>query len=313
VVTDLIVHIACNASQSKMRQEFIGGKYHLKQHLTPANALSLHVIADLKPYVCLYEKCQESGYSPTGTADDFAKSVIQTFGTFEAWVSHMRQHPMASEWICAASGHDPTSFDESDLFEEHMRALHPGTFAASELSDLARMSMRPISSIFDRCPLCDNVLEDEDIVLLSTVGRNALLKHVASHLKDLAFLSVQWLQNDEEGKRNDNASLTAEPSISNSSFTIRLKALEDSDDGLTFQDPPQHQNSTNKGYDTYTIDAILPAELPIPDPGWVTQSKYLSEDYVPTFETEWGFLKSLGMSLCDHRPSPFQLKLPRIS
>ena len=210
----------------------------------------------------------------------------------------MRQHPAATkrEWVCSAAAHEPISFNDSRLFEKHMRDFHAGTFAASELPDLARMSMRSTSHIFDHCPLCD---ENRESSLLSTVGQNVLLKHVASHLKDLALISIQWLQHDNDGKRDDSTSFTAKPSISNSSFTTRLGDLEDDDTGLTFEDPPEHQNISRRDYDTYTEDWLYPVEPLIPDPVWVNQTKLLGDTYISTFEDEWGFQKHLGMSLTD--------------
>ncbi|KAI9853500.1 MAG: hypothetical protein M1813_002205 [Trichoglossum hirsutum] len=139
-----------------------------------------HVDRDLEPYVCVSEVC---------------KGSLEFFSKFEDWLGHMwKKH--AAEWYCDATIHPPQVFSGKDDFEAHMRSSHAGTFTELQLPILTEKNTRPGSRPrpFTLCPLC-NCIPQDIAELNERQGCNALdllPKHVAGHLKSLAFLSLPW-------------------------------------------------------------------------------------------------------------------------
>ena len=72
--------------------------------------------------------------------------------------------------------------------------MHSGTFTDSQLPIMAKLSARPGSRPFTKCPLCDCVPEDIEVAQtkLGNSALDLLPRHIASHLKSLAFVSLPW-------------------------------------------------------------------------------------------------------------------------
>lgn len=149
----------------------------------------------MRPYVCLIEDCRESDTSlPALDADgteNHKQLLVPTFGSFASWISHMRKHPSESKWICSAPAHEPMSFSTGNAFENHMRERHSGTFADSDLSYLAQMSMRLKFYIFEECLFCDFTSDNRYQAPLSSFAQDILQKHIALHLEELTLLSIK--------------------------------------------------------------------------------------------------------------------------
>jgi hypothetical protein len=124
----------------------------------------------------------------------------------------MQQEYSVTEWICFATAHQPQSFADEAEYRNHMKDIHPGTFAPSELPELARMGRRSTFQVFDRCPFCDflpdetkqlacepkeQVSDTSGSVLLSHEAQGSLQRHIATHLEEIALCSVRWLDDDD--------------------------------------------------------------------------------------------------------------------
>ncbi len=99
-------------------------------------------------------------------------------------------------WTCAAPVHGTQTFEDPDLYVQHMTQLHSDTFAPSQLSSLAHMKSRSDSQVFEICPLCCAFSEDlaqRHTVLGTNDAQEALQIHVSQHMKSLALMSLAWL------------------------------------------------------------------------------------------------------------------------
>ncbi|KAK4891260.1 hypothetical protein LTR27_010062 [Elasticomyces elasticus] len=165
-----------------------------------------HVRADLKPYVCISEKCLGSPrYFPRET--EWEKHMSVEHG--EDWTCHIH----LNLWYCKL-GHNPLeekTFSNAVLFEDHLRAEHetdPETIAAF----IARRRRPGIPRKDSFCPLCEIEVTDD---------RVQLLHHIADHLHSLALLSLPRTAT-ELGYVDDNglapsATSSVEPEVANSS------------------------------------------------------------------------------------------------
>jgi hypothetical protein len=224
---------------------------------------------DLAPYICTFENCSKPQ---------------ESFQTFPDWIAHIRIEHTPLQWDCLALVHDPQHFNDQELYMDHMRHDHPGTFADSQLPALAQMSARPESRIFAICPFCNNLPKD-----LAEDGPNQqpqekqeeLQKHIAQHLQSLALISLQWL----DGSKSDG------PSDRDSDL-----GLEDLTEVLTFRDPPDRSWNLESELDP-DWNQLWPAVL-LPtgtnttvDPTWETSR--LSQGA----SSEWDFIMDPVLSL----------------
>ncbi|CZR60318.1 uncharacterized protein PAC_10214 [Phialocephala subalpina] len=184
-----------------------------------------HVMKDLAPYICVFEECTKPQ---------------ECFQTFSEWISHIQLEHAPLHWDCFAPVHDPESFDSQDLYIDHMRSAHPGTFADSQLLALAQMSARADSLLFDKCPFCNSLPQDVPGInpdQLPDMYQNALQRHVAQHLQSLALMSLAWLYNSEDDDNSENDDSNTRDSVFGRRDSVL--ALKDHEEGaLVFQDPP---------------------------------------------------------------------------
>ncbi|KAF4625405.1 hypothetical protein G7Y89_g12761 [Cudoniella acicularis] len=170
-----------------------------------------HVMKDLAPYLCLSNECDKPD---------------EPFQTFSDWIAHIRNEHATLHWECLAPIHEPASFADQNLYMDHMRRFHSGSFADSQLPALAQMSARVESRIFSICPLCDHLPEgfvQERPDQHQQEDQNALQKHIAQHLQSMALISFSWL-----GDLKSEMSSKIESDL----------AFEDETGILIFHDPP---------------------------------------------------------------------------
>ncbi|MCJ1401112.1 hypothetical protein MMC11_004324 [Xylographa trunciseda] len=140
-----------------------------------------HVIADLRPYVCVFDDCQDLDLNLESEDD---------------WIEHEKwQHNLV--WCCDGFEHPPETFRTRDNFENHMKLQHGDTFQASQLGMLAKISAKPSSDSFQHCPFCDYSNEFEAEALgqnrVDTRARSrhtSMRVHITSHLLSIFLLAL---------------------------------------------------------------------------------------------------------------------------
>lgn len=212
-----------------------------------------HIMADLEPYVCIFEDC--------ATPHDL-------YNDSREWLHHLQwKHTL--QWTCTVQSHEPQSFDSADDFEVHMRKKHAGSFENSQLPILTQRSARPAAHTFVDCPLCngapENLLEmnPED-----SAYQTGLRNHIVTHLKSLALISLPW--------RDD---LIASPKSNSTSSGGDRESLEGFRANLPL---PTFDDITNLGLDN--DDSQVPTHQHItpdapPDQSWTFINHTLGFNY----------------------------------
>lgn len=170
-----------------------------------ANKASRHVLDDIKPFICISDHCEQGA---------------PCFNDFEIWARHMRDlhsHRWTQQvhkpilWRCDVD-HAAETFENEDIFRDHLDLEH-GEYtpkqqeAIHSSSKIAKRRRRNI------CPLC-NV---DVAVMTRGLGQpkkveeseqlHNLAKHIASHLRRLAFDSAENLD-AEFGSGSDTSVAT---------------------------------------------------------------------------------------------------------
>jgi hypothetical protein len=131
------------------------------------------------------------------------KGSLEFFNGYDDWLEHCKKSH-AFEWYCDAAAHVPEVFKTKHDFEDHMKTIHAGTFTESQLPVITELGARQGSRPFTICPLCNCLPEDIEAEQKKIgIGALELLpKHIAGHLKSLAFISLPWREDiyDEEGE-----------------------------------------------------------------------------------------------------------------
>ncbi|TVY85465.1 Ankyrin repeat and KH domain-containing protein [Lachnellula suecica] len=211
-----------------------------------------HVINDLEPYICLFERCD------IGT---------QSFRSPKEWLNHMKGHTL--QWYCGISSCQNQIFDRQSKFEDHMKLCHSEVCNSSQLSMFVESMRRPATRIFQHCPLCNYVpeirqhivTELENSVTLALEKEKDLHNHIATHLEALALFSLPW--QDELG-----GALSSKVTKSDENNSVLKQAEKDEFSGisLSFEDPPKIQDaeseeSTAEHIPLPEVPADLPGEL----------------------------------------------------
>ncbi|KAG4255639.1 serine/threonine protein kinase [Fusarium proliferatum] len=171
-----------------------------------------HVDDDLEPYTCISEDCVEPPH---------------LFSRYESWVKHM-EDKHSCRWTelvhkpiswCCDTGHEEQYFETVRDFDEHLRTSHQDYGEEDEIAELKewcefRRARPPYT-----CPICGCVPEDIATVAPwliqrtstkqdpqpdqgrsypESVLRASLLRHIASHLKTLSFMSIIYLDDEED-------------------------------------------------------------------------------------------------------------------
>lgn len=110
-------------------------KCSLSQNLEDLITIRKHVFTDLKPYVCLFEKCE-----------------LKLFADRRQWLSHeLKDH--RREWICYFCSRKP--FSSTAQYQQHLAKHHPKSYIANQLPALYDMSQHGAASMSaSACPFC---------------------------------------------------------------------------------------------------------------------------------------------------------------
>lgn len=129
-----------------------------------------HFYLDLQPYTCTFEGCSRAQ---------------QLFGVKQEWFLHELDYHRATGqvWYCADC---KTEHDDSGVFEEHLRASHPGMIAGKSpkfLEILINTCQRLSSQTLPQreCPLCGIPYRQKP-----TEWKD----HIAHHLEQFALLAI---------------------------------------------------------------------------------------------------------------------------
>ncbi|PON20791.1 hypothetical protein TGAM01_v210299 [Trichoderma gamsii] len=216
----------------------------LNPHSLTTLAWSTHVDQDIEPYICISEDCIEPP---------------QYFISVQSWMDHMQvRHSKnwskkihTERWYCDVNhsepGKDQPEFDTKSKFLNHLITDHGDKLTNSQIMGRIRRNRR-VATRDDpfACPLCNSV--PSDVEKRRTEEPYELLwKHIARHLKSLAFLSLSYVEKAEEAPEDirnsiafseeksdgDGASLSTRPIIDHSDcadpiqdFTLEWSSFE---------------------------------------------------------------------------------------
>lgn len=193
---------------------------------------------DLRPFVCISDKCAQGPHE---------------FEDFSIWAKHMRdahttKWPQKVHkphiWACDVD-HDVEEFFDEAQFQDHLASRHSDCaddekHAIAESCQISRERCRNI------CPICGYDLLNVQVPELQTsiqeevkiLNEFALLdlmaKHVAGHLRQLAFYSSGNLE--DEGETTPEASLiTSEAQILDGDSKVRCPSGADQLDDIELE------------------------------------------------------------------------------
>ncbi|KAK6449041.1 hypothetical protein FP744_10005291 [Trichoderma asperellum] len=143
-----------------------------------------HVVNDLDPYVCLFEKCNEPN---------------KLYKHRRKWLSHMHQH--IQHWRCP-SHRELDPFLTREEYMQHMREAHKIKLGENKLLLLANRSARKPTQLFLSCPLCGGRDAEVD---------GPLEDHIIGHLRSLAIKSLPIYEDDSTGSEQNLGSRYGSP------------------------------------------------------------------------------------------------------
>ncbi|CZS85668.1 unnamed protein product [Fusarium graminearum] len=138
-----------------------------------------HVLADLRPYVCLWEDCTAPGMEFTRRYE---------------WMLHeMQNHRKAYNCPCSCG----MTFRVRSQCKDHINKTHPKTFPTSQLDTMIDLNARPMNEKEGSiCPLCQ-----ENISSMKDYQR-----HVGRHQEQLALFALPSLPTDDDAQIEENTS-----------------------------------------------------------------------------------------------------------
>lgn len=238
---------------------------------------------DLEPYSCVFENCSDHKL---------------LFRDRSEWISHMRNsHTM--RWVCASPVHDSSSYFHTEQeYENHMRALHGGTFTESQLQRLKNRSKVPMAATFTECPLCGwkpskdelkrhiltlgwDELPPEEVEKISS---DRIIKHLAGHLESLSIKALPWQDLPADTKDESVESKHAEEGTDQSEE--HSSAVHRSMSHLSFLELEESEETLAEMLaDTKHDDHFLPAGSYDSDWGFIPREDYYGHDRDPILQT----------------------------
>ena len=207
-----------------------------------------HVIGDLEPFICVFSHCLEGGHHEHGTGP-------LTFETSKAWSSHM-QTAHGHTWECRAPSHEPIVFNQEIQYQEHSIKEHGVPEAhAGTLSNAAR---RPVLDKVLECPFGDDFQPSGKVDSSAVFSSEALQSHVASHMKEIALLTLQkFPSDDDENTENVDSDQLLEDDGPAGPFGVTRASMYSvmDDEDLDFQDDDAEAADNNVGHREEDISA----------------------------------------------------------
>ncbi|KAL2673720.1 hypothetical protein Neosp_012163 [[Neocosmospora] mangrovei] len=229
-----------------------------------------HVDTDLEPYVCISEDCRKP---------------LQFFADLSLWENHMRnQHSTKwtqlvhkpTVWRCDFE-HDEEEFCNEEAFQEHIRKRHSDS-DESERRMIATLGTGVEARAKHICPLCGyNPTLGQENPSDSTSSTpqksemdqlSELAKHIAGHLRCLAFHTLDHLDSDQESVSDQDSNATSVKARSRSRSPNGLKDFEDVSSGFgTNGDPTsvsKFDETRSSREEDRPVDEASPQIVPIP-------------------------------------------------
>lgn len=130
----------------------------------------MHLIHDLQPYHCTFERCHDSN---------------RIYGTRQEWLEHESLHTRV--WHCAVHGEE---FETQSEYTAHLHETDSGHKVEHLSPELIAAVVGPSLRLRRDCPFC----------LAAFSEASALQKHVTFHLERLALLALPADDEDEIDK-----------------------------------------------------------------------------------------------------------------
>ncbi|RKL03360.1 hypothetical protein BFJ70_g17278 [Fusarium oxysporum] len=135
---------------------------HCHKGIGTGNAWKLHVLQDIRPYICTYANCPEPS---------------QLFKSKRHWIKHEaavhRRH-----WRCPS--HPPMFYASSDGLKAHLSLSHSGMYKQSQINDIVELCVFEMAEDREFCPMC----------LQNAPFRQGLTHHLATHLEQIALSTL---------------------------------------------------------------------------------------------------------------------------
>ncbi|KAI0162593.1 hypothetical protein BJ166DRAFT_271959 [Pestalotiopsis sp. NC0098] len=135
-----------------------------------------HVLADLDPLVCLFDRCDRPETLYNHTKD---------------WLRHMRKH--TEHWRCTAKSHGLLKFATFEEFLLHMQIGHGKNYTKSQIGLLSERKAQVNGPLFEFCPLCGGIPEEK-----GDDAHNGMIGHIVGHLRSLALKSLPPIHLDSD-------------------------------------------------------------------------------------------------------------------
>ena len=107
-------------------------------------------------------------------------------------------------WECRAPSHDPIMFEQEVEFQEHSHNEHG--VPEAHVGTLSGAARRPVLKKILECPFGDDFSALEKAESNTVFSNEALRRHVAAHMKEIALLALQKLPGSDDDKSEDVAS-----------------------------------------------------------------------------------------------------------
>ena len=208
----------------------------------------IHVFADLLPYICTFENCQ----------DELAQFPSRT-----AWADHeFSRHRLRQWWACP----DCTKqFSSSEEWERHLQQDHHCNFTTSKLQVALAMAHRaqerPTKD--EECHICRIVPGN---------SRRAFVNHVCRHMEDIALKALPR-NTDEDSEQNSISSKHSsyDPVNDEPRFPLKIRLPElGLPDSASSDSPPVKR----------AVDAEVEAFKPATNQDHATSLDREADDYV---------------------------------
>ena len=201
---------------------------------------SKHVHSDLASYVCTQDHCSHP-----------------LFESRNQWFEHeLEEH--RRQWVCSVC---EKRLESAQLFGNHMRTQHSGSFLESQLPALAARSARPLERIpASACPLCDYEAIVKRKLDLDTGPEPVTVKiqtfrnHLGRHLEQLALFV---LPTQEVTEQADN---TARSDAANEGEIMLSGQAADSDDSEGTESEPKARQGSSES-NSHLRGEQLPMQL----------------------------------------------------
>ncbi|KAF5246035.1 hypothetical protein FAUST_1446 [Fusarium austroamericanum] len=238
-----------------------------------------HIDTDCESYICISEDC---------------KQPLQFFSDLNLWENHMRSRHSTewtrlvhkpTIWICDVD-HDDEEFQDHESFQEHLCNKH-SDLSEAERKAVATLSVASVTRAKHTCPLCgyDSTAEqDSRSEATSSTPQQSdmdqlarLAKHVAGHLRCLAFHALDHLDSDQGSVSEPGSEITSHKARSRSGPPSGLKDLDDVSSGFADDDNPRSVSA---------FDELETRQEGDGTPGENTLPQIVS--LLPEFEKDWG-------------------------